>query len=535
MAVLSSLLPPAAALATAFLLSLSLAVAPPWLAAAAACYFLARTGSRTLAAAALAVFAALAFFSWGVLFAGALLFAALLAEAWGLTNWLKKTSCLLSAMLCMMALLFAALPQICLYVEVVQLPPAIPLTLLPALLLLEGLALRQQPAQVLPDPLLVILLAALTFCYLLAVALLAVSIAYPQAILLAAAGGCMMLLMLAVLSVPFTGGGNLTFFQHLLSLHVPVEKWVAEISATAEKEESTEQFAAAVMQRFLSLPGVAGVAWRLDGADEQHLGHTTRQHVSLQCAPLFIRLMMRRRALPWDWFNYYLLARICGEYCRAKQREEQQRADNLSRAMHQTGARLTHDIKNILHALTALTQTENDALMRQQLPVLCERLETTLTKLSAPFAPAEARHTDARTWWAAAQSRHAHQAVTFAAAEAEGMLPAVLFDLALDNFLANALVKQQTDNAVRITVRLRSVSGKPALQVQDSGQAVATATARKLFARPVDSATGFGVGLYQVQLEAHKHQYAAALTGNADGAVCFQLAAIAPCAPAAAP
>ena len=531
---LPPLLSAAGALAAASLLCLSLAAAPQWLAAAAGCYFLTKASNRPMAVTAVAVFAGLALFPWGVLFAGVLLFAALLAEGLGGAGLPKRVASLLSGMLCMMALLFAALPEISSYISAVQPPLPLILALLAAALLAEGLSVRLRPAQALLDPLLIILFAALTLCYLLAVALLAVTVAYPQAILFAAFGGCLMLAVLAVLSAPFTGGGTLTFFQHLFSLHVPVEKWVAEISAAAAEEENTAQFAATVMQRFLSLPGVVGVVWRLEGADERQIGRNARQHIDLRCAPLFIRLAMRRRALPWDWFNYYLLARICGEYCRAKQREEQHRADNLNRAVHQTGARLTHDIKNILHALTALAQAEDDALMRRQLPALCERLESTLAKLTTPSAAADERTMAAAAWWQAAQARHLHQAVAFAEAEAQGDLPPALFDLALDNFLANALSKRQTDDAVRITARLVTIAGKAALQVEDSGAAVAASTARALFARPVDSDTGFGVALYQVQLEAHKHGHAAALVHNAAGAVRFQLAAIAPSAPAAA-
>lgn len=532
---------------TVFFLSLSLVLPHEahWLAAAAACHFLPKAGNGKRLLSIFAFFFLLALFNWGILFAGVLLFAALLAEIWVGSTPLKKSAGFLMAALSMMALLFCAIPGISVYVDAVSAPLPLLAPLLAGGVLLEFLVSRQQAERPVLDPLLIVLLAVLTLCYVLAVALLATSIAYPQAILLAALGGCLMLIAIAFFSASFMGGSALGFFQHILSLHVPVEKWVTEISAAAAQEENSEAFADAVMRRFLSLPAVVGVTWRLGDGSEQRAGAEGKYQVALQAPPLFLRLAMRRRASPWDWFNYYLLARISGEYCRAKQREEQHRADNLSRAVHEAGARLTHDIKNILHTVSALAQTDDDALVRRQLPALRERLETTLTKLNTPAAEADIRISPAAEWWAAAQARYLHQPVHFAAAQhsaagaaaagaaADG-LPALLFDLALDNFISNALIKRQLDSTVTIHARLLSIKGQPALEVEDSGMAVADAIAPQLFRRPVESATGFGVALYQVQQEAAKHGYTAALAGNASGRVLFQVAATPPPAPPAA-
>lgn len=535
---LAALLPAAAALFTASFLSLSLAAGGDahWIVAAAACYFLAKVAEwRRFFITSLA-FLPLAFFNWGALLAGALLFAALLAEAWGRSSRCRQGACLVQAALCIAALLFACVPGISLYAE----PVALPLPLLAAAALLaaglEAAAQRTPAPREALDPLLTMLLAAAALCYLLAVGLLASRVAFPQAILLAAAGGCSMLALVVVLTLPARHGGSMTFFQHLFAPHVPVEKWMADVSALAAREDNAEVFASGVVRLFLPLPGVVGATWRLNEAAAQSIGAAGRQRIDLQCPPLFLSLHLRRRVSSWDWFNYYLLARIGSEYCLAKQREEQSRADNLNRAIHQAGACLTHDIKNILHTLSALAQTGDDALVRRQLPSLCERLEQTLAKLQLPSAAVDDdRLLAAAAWWERAQARHLHQPVRFAAADAsaDAALPAALFDLALDNFIANALIKRQADSGVEIHASLAADGGGSgvALRVCDTGAPLAEKTAAALFRQPVESVVGFGVALYQVRLEAEKRGYAARLAENREGSVVFELRAVAPAPP----
>jgi len=306
------------------------------------------------------------------------------------------------------------------------------------------------------DPLLSSFLTVVLFCYFLAIALLAATTLYSQAILLATLGLSVVLTVFVLLTAPFIGGASLDSIQHAFSLRVPIEEWAARISAlTAEKKTSAE-FVGALLHEFLSLPGVVGVSCRLENGDRRRMGDDGRRGLKIHCSPLQVRLHTRRRVSPWEWFNYYLPVRVAAEYCRVKQREERYRADSLSRAVHETGARLTHDIKNILHALAALTQGGNDALIKRQLPVLRERLESALRKLQPPAVALDADMVAAADWWEEARRRHHHQPVHFTAAALPptAMLPPTLFDLALDNFIGNALVKRQTAPTLAVSVTL---------------------------------------------------------------------------------
>jgi len=92
----------------------------------------------------------------------------------------------------------------------------------------------------------------------------------------------------------------------------------------------------------------------------------------------------------------------------AKLREEQLRQASYVQAVHETGARMTHDIKNLLQSLNVLCavaardhnrdSAELQALIRRQLPVITRRLSETLAKLQRPNAAGET-YVPVQTWW----------------------------------------------------------------------------------------------------------------------------------------
>lgn len=526
--------------AMAILLATSCAVASaPLAAAAAATYPLSRIGAdnRGRAVCAALLLLAAAAFAWGALIAVCLLTGALLVEAWLADSRASRIARLLSAALALKVILFVVVPGVSPHLQDINgnLPVA---ALLCAAAVGAEIFPRRARTAARTDPLLVALLTAVLLSCALATAVLSVGIAYPNAILLVTSGACILLTAAAILSAPFTGSRpSLLAVSHAFSLQVPLEQWVARISAHAASNAAVHDFTDAALREFIKLPGVFGVSWRLNEGELRVIGEAHRQSLDLHCPPLFMRLHTRRRASPWEWFNYYLLARITSEYCLAKQREERNRADNLSRAVYETGSRLTHDIKNILHALAALTQLTNADLIKRQLPVLRERLENTLRKLQTPSgdertagdgraagrtAAGGSEPLSATEWWEDAKRRHAHQPVEFSGGAA-GTLPAALFDLALDNFIGNALIKRQLRPALVIRALLSDEEDGAVLRVVDDGDAAPPDKAAALFVMPVASNSGFGVALYQIGVEAAKQQYLASLENNTAGEVVFTL------------
>ena len=516
-------LPFAAALA--LLAAAALAGGGYWVAIAAAVYFSSYLNKgnvrRVLPAVILLALSALSV--WGALLSACFLLALLLTETWLAGSRVFQISRLLAAVLGLKVVLLALIPEISPYLETSVSHVALTITLAVTAVIAGVVADDRAAPRI--DPLLSSFLTMALLCYFLSIALLSATTIYIQAVLLATLGLSVVLTVVVLLTAPFTGGNaSLDSIQHVFSLRVPIEEWAARISALAADINTSAEFVEAVARELSSLPGVVGASCRLDDGNECDAGGRSRQTLKIYCSPLWVKLYTRRRASPWEWFNYYLPVRVAAEFCRVKQREERHRADNLSRAVHETGARLTHDIKNILHALAALTQGASDALIKRQLPVLRERLETALRKLQTPAA-VDDTVVVAADWWGQVQQRYQHQRVVFVAASLPlaASLPPALFDLALDNFIGNALAKRQTASSLTVTASLTAADGGIALRVADDGAAVVATTARQLFLLPVESQTGFGVALYQVGVEAGKMGYAAELESNVAGNVVFCL------------
>jgi len=224
---------------------------------------------------------------------------------------------------------------------------------------------------------------------------------------------------------------------------------------------------------------------------------------------------------------------MLGHFYEAKQREESQRQNAYTQAVYETGARLTHDVKNLLQSLRSLcaaadSSSEGEAaalqaLVKRQLPQIAQRLATTLEKLKAPQQTADSR-VDSASWWEGIKQRYTRGEITFALdGEPAGIpLPGELFDSVAENLLQNAFAKAQHQPALRISVVFRPRDGG-SLVICDSGDAIPKAIAARLFTAPVPSQIGLGIGLYQAAKHAAQLGYRLALMENESGRVCFEL------------
>jgi signal transduction histidine kinase len=203
-------------------------------------------------------------------------------------------------------------------------------------------------------------------------------------------------------------------------------------------------------------------------------------------------------------------------------------------AIHETGSRLTHDVKNLLQSLGSLCAAvesgeEGDPaalrrLILRQLPQINRRLHGTLDKL-ARNSDGTPELGDAAQWWRDLQQRFAHEGIEFEGAriDPDTRIPLELFDRVAENCLQNALEKRRQGKTGAISVRFESEPAR--LQVCDAGTPLSGHMAGTLFAAPVSSQQGLGVGLYQVARQAHALGYELRLVGNEVGRVCFELAA----------
>ena len=343
-------------------------------------------------------------------------------------------------------------------------------------------------------------------------------------------------LLIALAWNPRAGGGLGVFFaRYLFSIGLPVERWLHFLAELLQVEARPERFLGEAVGALLRLPSVAGVRWQAGEASGEQ-GSRTAHAVEHASSELALTIYSRYRLGPTLRWHLHLLGQLLGEFYVAKLREEKLRQASYVQAVHETGARMTHDIKNLLQSLAVLTSVaqrdetrdsaELQALLRRQLPLIERRLAETLAKFQRP--PAAESYVAASLWWDALARQYRGESVEFepAAAPSGVRLPRSLFDSVADNLIRNALAKRADDDAVHVRVTLAWKNGI-ALRVCDSGAAVPPEIAAQLLRAPVSSRSGLGIGLYQAARQADTSGYRLTLESNRDGEVCFALVSVA--------
>jgi signal transduction histidine kinase len=330
---------------------------------------------------------------------------------------------------------------------------------------------------------------------------------------------------------PRTGyaGLNVFFSRYLFSIGLPVEKWLYFLAELSQQEARPERFLAEGVAGLARLNWIAGAGWRAAGQHGE-TGTPTEHAVLYESPDLELTIYSRYRTSPALQWHMHLLGQLLGEFYAAKLREQTLRHASYLQAVHETGARLTHDVKNLLQSLNVLCSVAgqeespaSQALIRRQLPSIAQRLSATLDKLQHP-GNVESQQVPLREWSEALTRQYQGQSVEFSATGIEQgpLVPKALFDGVADNLLQNAIAKRAGGAAIRIQVAI-SGGASPELRVCDSGAAMAPEVVGDLFRAPVRSSAGLGIGLYQAARHAETSGYALTLAENRDGAVCFAL------------
>lgn len=356
---------------------------------------------------------------------------------------------------------------------------------------------------------------------------------YVSSVALTVLGFGIALFIFAVLWNPMRGFGGLgTYFSaYLLSVGMPFELWMRRIAELSETEPDATRFLEQALREVAALPWMRGGRWRSqDGEGEFGTpgAHSTRFdyhglelvfHTGIALSPALF-LHMR------------LLAQVVGEFYEGKRRESALRRHAYLQAVHETGARLTHDVKNLLQSLYTLTsmapkeQVDGYAgLLQRQLPELAKRLHATLEKLRSPEVATTELTIRAGEWWSQLERRFAGSGIAMQARiAADGPIPASLFDSFIENTVDNARAKRETEPGIAISVRLERDAEGTLLEVCDTGAAVPAPVAQRLLREPIERGSGLGIGLYHVARQAAQAGHTIALAENRDGCVRFALA-----------
>ena len=369
-------------------------------------------------------------------------------------------------------------------------------------------------------------------------AMLLLGSGYVEALLQTLLVTGVVLMLLGLVANPrsgFAGIGGL-ISRYLMSIGLPVEQWLQALSNLALREEDPQAFLEqACVEIAQRLPWVKGGEW-IAGRNRGRFGSGEGRRWEFSHGGMVLVLYTLHAPSPTLIWHYNLLAQLLAQFHADKQRALALKQLSYMQAIHETGARLTHDVKNLLQSLNMLcsaglepgaeTSVEYQSLLRRQLPAITDRLAETLGKLNAPQGVASASRIGAAEWWRELGQRLA--TLEWISLESEGSLggeiPMEVFTGVTDNLIRNATEKRLREPELRISIRLTQVGSGFELEARDNGTAMADALAAGLFLGPVASESGYGIGLYQASRHAQVAGYYLELAENRDGCVRFRLA-----------
>lgn len=325
------------------------------------------------------------------------------------------------------------------------------------------------------------------------------------------------------------------FSRYLLSIGLPFEQWLHRLARLAESETDPALFLTQAMRALTEVPGITGGSWQAPENSGQ-FGESAASRADFNFPQLSLVLYAKSPFSPAMLLHLNLLVQLVEVFYQSKRREQILEQQAYLQAVHETGARLTHDVKNLLQSLKGLCAAAGQepsgnnctlqSLFARQLPRITQRLEQTLEKLHHPSSEVDTTQIDAQTWWEGLRQRYAHENVAFTQQGnfLDVRIPGELFDNVTDNLLQNALEKRKLENRLNIAVSFDHEEALT-LRVCDDGFPIENLLAVKLFTAPVASRNGLGIGLYQASSFAKRLGYRLQLTSNEAGKVCFELRA----------
>ena len=334
--------------------------------------------------------------------------------------------------------------------------------------------------------------------------------------------------------VGFSGLSEL-WSRSLLNIGTPFEQWLIELARIKQEKNTPDEFLEAAMEKLVTLPWVVGVKWTVANNNFSR-GDPSKNEIQTKIQNNPVTLCTSLPIGGSLYLHCNLLIQLIDQFYVSKLNEQ-----NLSRqvhlqAIHETGARITHDIKNLLQAMHSMitilqadttdedNQSKSVTILKKQFPYFIQRLELAMNKLRTP-GDLEQVNVSFIDWWRDLQTRYKDQNINFnESIQGDPFIPADLFDSVSENLLENIFVKQKSENDIKIYIDSIIKDNKVCLLIRDTGIAIENETANKLFKEPLDSYNGLGIGLYQAAKQAESLGYSLSLKNNADGDVCFKLA-----------
>lgn len=330
----------------------------------------------------------------------------------------------------------------------------------------------------------------------------------------------------------FTGITQL-WSNYMLNIGTPFEEWLSDLSRINEQDLSPDDFLHAAMEKLVNFLWISGVKWK-PGDTVFNIGNETNNEIEIIDKDFNVCIYTYSPAGVSLKLHSNLLIKLLHNFYQNKQRELELTRQAHLKAIYETGARITHDIKNLLQSLQAITSivshdTDGSSMLvsqqvlKKQLPHLTQRLQLALDKLQAPQEQ-DNKEVYLKDWWSDLQKRSSHNRIIFQTdIHGDPSIPIDLFDSVIDNLLENIQTKKSNEKNIETTITLTCDHDTIIVTVCDSGSMIPENISGQLLNNPVSSDNGLGIGLYQANKQAEMFGYSLSLINNQPGRVCFAL------------
>ena len=359
---------------------------------------------------------------------------------------------------------------------------------------------------------------------------------YPFALVASLMGLGLFLLFLSWITT--SGSGNVGLMavweKSVLNIGTPFEAWLGNIANLARQRASAEDFLDSAIDELVDIPWVSAVEWHTDSGTGIE-GSRTPHQLTVDTDALKVTLYTERAFSSALLIHCRLLIQVLGHFYAAKRRENEEANEAHIRAIYETGARVTHDIKNLLQSLNTMASSlqvvgnreqehQGFNLLKRRLPDIARRLQLALDKLQRPETNVQ-EYISIAEWWYELGERLIDTEVSLEAEieASETRIPRECFDSVVDNLIDNARNKIAAGSAHSVQVKLDTRDGSVQCSVSDDGDGIDDTIVRDLFRQPVSSSNGLGIGLYQAARQARLAGCDLTLGENTDGAVRFDL------------
>jgi signal transduction histidine kinase len=358
----------------------------------------------------------------------------------------------------------------------------------------------------------------------------------PLAIFQMSLAIALFILIISWLWVVFSGeqGIDPLWTRHLHLMGSTFEQWLEHLAQPSNyKNLMPQEFLRTGFEQLITLPWISGIAWQ-SAYSKEILGHEDKHQVVVVVQSIEVTVYSHYRINSSHYFQIRILIQLLEYFHQAKRREAAFAQQAHLQAIHETGAKLTHDMKNLLQSLHAITSaieiyppTKYDTtqkLLQGQLPHLTQRLKRTLDKLQKP-AEFSYSNVPVSLWWSNLKARYRKSHIDFYdQMDTDNVLiPEDLFDNVAENLLQNTLQKRKREPELEIKISLYINQRNLKLTVCDDGSSIPDDIFIHLFSQPVSSRDGFGIGLYHVVKHLTQTGYRLNVISNVEGQVCFEL------------